>query len=357
MMKLSNTISEAGAGKGALRARRLLRLLAAAVLGLPAVLLHVVSVAVLLMQVPVVAAHAHHAHEHHDDEHHHHGGDHLRSRQLEVPPWVHDIVPKPDVFFKRKNGKMEPGVRCGTKGRGPTKRELEEAQKKVPKNFGVGRKLAGANIPVVFHVIYKESKVKGRSVEEGNISQKMIDDQIGVLNAAFADTGFSFTLVDTQRHESKSHYTGCYNQDAGMKSTYAVDPANNLNIYTCSPSGGILGWAYFPNAAPQDDSIHGVVLLDESLPGGSAAPYNLGDTGTHEVGHYLGLYHTFQDGCSGEGDRVDDTPAEASPAYGCPVGRDTCAEDGLAGPHLQLYGLHRLMTAWTSLPPIRSVAC
>ena len=104
---------------------------------------------------------------------------------------------------------------------------------------------------------------------------------------------------------------------------------NALNIYSCLPSNGILGYAYFPTSTSGTNILDGMVLHYASLPGGSLTYYNLGDTATHEVGHFLGLYHTFQGGCASNsltgGDMVADTPAVKQPNYGCPAATtDTC---------------------------------
>jgi hypothetical protein len=153
----------------------------------------------------------------------------------------------------------------------------------------------------------------------------MIADQMAVLNTGFATWGWSFNWVVTTRTDNSTWYNGCYGtSETAMKTALRQGTAKDLNIYTCNPSNGILGYATFPSSYASAPLKDGVVLLHSSLPGGSAAPYNEGDTATHEVGHWMGLYHTFQGGCNGSGDYVDDTPAERSAAYGCPAGRDSC---------------------------------
>lgn len=179
----------------------------------------------------------------------------------------------------------------------------------------------GGAINVYFHVINK-----GTGISNGDVPNSMITDQINVLNAAFAGTGWLFNLVATTRTTNSTWFNGCYSSSTAsqMKAALRQGSADDLNIYSCNPSNGILGYATFPSSYNSNPVADGVVVLYSSLPGGSAAPYNLGDTGTHEVGHWMGLYHTFQGGCSNNGDYVSDTPAERSPAYGCPVGRDSC---------------------------------
>ncbi|MBK9261853.1 MAG: zinc metalloprotease [Polyangiaceae bacterium] len=185
-------------------------------------------------------------------------------------------------------------------------------------NFNAG---GGAVINTYFHVINK-----GTGVSNGDITTQMINDQMNVLNAAYAGTGFSFNLVSVDRTTNATWYTAAYGSSAEsqIKNALRQGSADDLNIYTWNPGGGLLGWATFPNSYNSQPKMDGVVLLYSSLPGGSAAPYNEGDTGTHEVGHWMGLYHTFQGGCSKSGDGVSDTPAEKSAAYGCPTGRNSC---------------------------------
>jgi len=240
-------------------------------------------------------------------------------------PVVQHFQDSGDIHFLGPDGALVRGQRCAVVN--PSQEEMDRVEREtagLERAFSPDAPVA-VTIPVVWHVIRKST-----AVSDGNIPDSMIAAQIQVLNQAYAGTGFSFDLVSVDRTTNSTWYTGCYGSgERKMKQALAVDPAHNLNIYSCRPSRGILGYAYFPSSYPESDWHHGVVLLDQSLPGGTASPYNLGDTATHEVGHYLGLYHTFQGGCTGSGDYIGDTPAEASAAYGCPTGRNTCSSAGL----------------------------
>ena len=146
-----------------------------------------------------------------------------------------------------------------------------------------------------------------------------------MLNDAYENSGFQFSLHSVDRVNNTAWTTHLYGSVEGvqMKQSLAVDPASILDFYTCD-LGGLLGYATFPWDYPEDSPLHGIVVSYDTLPGGAAFPYNEGDTATHEVGHYLGLYHTFQNGCDLPGDEVEDTPYEAYPAYGCPIASDSC---------------------------------
>jgi hypothetical protein len=174
---------------------------------------------------------------------------------------------------------------------------------------------------VYWHVINN-----GTSLSQGNIPDSQITSQMNVLNAAYAAYGWTFVLARTTRTTNATWYTaqpGTAAEDA-MKAALRQGTAADLNIYSNNMGGGLLGWATFPSSYARYPTDDGVVILFSSVPGGTAAPYNLGDTATHEVGHWMGLYHTFQGGCSKTNDSVSDTPAERSPAYGCPIGRNSC---------------------------------
>ncbi|WP_370943625.1 zinc metalloprotease [Amycolatopsis sp. cg5] len=183
-------------------------------------------------------------------------------------------------------------------------------------------RVAAATIPVHFHVI--------TDGPDGKVSDADIDKQIAVLNKDFGGTGFKFDLKSVDRTDDADWFAVRYDSstELAMKQGLHRGDAGALNLYTAKPESRILGWATFPweyTAKPRKD---GVVLAYNTLPGGQA-PFDLGKTATHEVGHWMGLLHTFQGGCKAPGDYVDDTPYERSAASGCPKGRDTCDKPGL----------------------------
>jgi hypothetical protein len=189
------------------------------------------------------------------------------------------------------------------------------------KNRELLQNLTGGVINVYFHVINQ-----GSNQRNGDIDDRVIADQISVLNNAFASGGWVYNLVSVDRTTNAEWYNGCHllSVEAAMKSALHQGGATDLNIYSCNLGDDLLGYATFPSYYSGKPELDGVVIHTESMPGGAFRNYNEGDTATHEVGHWMGLYHTFQGGCNGQADFVADTPAEQSPAFGCPAGRDSC---------------------------------
>ena len=174
--------------------------------------------------------------------------------------------------------------------------------------------------------------------KEGLVSERMIKDQLAVLNEAYASRGFRFELARSERSNPNPDYTdnaGWFKDDeVAYKTALKEGSADDLNIYINS-GGGYLGYAYYPTiVGTQYEILDGLVLAYGTLPGAqqpgiSDIPgfvYNLGDTGVHEIGLYLGLAHAFDGGCSSRGDGVDDTPSERSADFYCTVGRNSCKD-------------------------------
>lgn len=200
-------------------------------------------------------------------------------------------------------------------------------------------------IPVVVHVVY--------STPEQNISDAQVNNQLVVLNDDYrkrnADIGlipapfqplaadlhieFKLACRDPKGDKTdgitrtKTNVTSFSSDDrVKSNSTGGIDawPSDKyLNLWVCQLGGGLLGYAQFPGGPPTTD---GVVITHTGFGtlGTAAAPFNKGRTGTHEIGHWLDLYHiwgddqSLPDPCSGS-DNVADTPNQESMNFGCPT--------------------------------------
>lgn len=218
-------------------------------------------------------------------------------------------------------------VRCSTREPSDTERAAIDQKTKEIINGRPGVPPApvvtGGTIPVYIHVITSGSA--------GNVPDAQLLDQVTVLNEAYGSAGYIFSLAGIDRTDNAAWYAMGYNSgdEKAAKAALRKGGADALNVYVAGIGGGLLGWATFPSSYASNPKQDGVVILNDSLPGGSLEPYNEGDTGTHEVGHWLGLYHTFQGGCSKSGDSVSDTPAQRASTYGCPaVVPDSCRGEG-----------------------------
>jgi hypothetical protein len=220
------------------------------------------------------------------------------------------------------------GRRCGTAVLTAEQRQAVEAatlERLSILGVEAARVPGSVSIPVWFHVVNK-----GTGLANGDLPTAMLDDQIDVMNQSFngtsggTNTPFRFYRAGVTRRTNATLFANCH--DDAYRSqlhTGRVGGAETLNVYTCQPVG-LFGWAYFPwwyGSAPSTD---GMVLHFGTFPGSTWEPFNRGDTAVHEAGHWLGLYHTFEGGCSSTNDQVADTPAEATAHYGCPSGLDSC---------------------------------
>ena len=214
--------------------------------------------------------------------------------------------------------------------RGRQRRLEQETTRRRSLAAAAAAKLPLVKVPVVVNVVYR--------TEEQNVPLAQIRSQIAVLNRDYArtnkdrtkvpdpwkglatDSRLRFKLAKVTRTETTR---SSFSTDDAVKSTARggippFEPDTHLNLWVCALSNGVLGYAQFPGGPAKTD---GVVIDYRAFgtTGTAEAPFDLGRTATHEVGHYFNLRHIWADteDCSGS-DYVADTPNAAGPNFGTP---------------------------------------
>ena len=238
--------------------------------------------------------------------------------------WVHERLRETDPGLRERRAQLKQRI-AGSISSGEASRVAEEL----------------VTIPTVVHVVHR--------TEEENVSDEQVASQLEVLNRDFraqnedaknvpevwgglvADAKIQFELVtedpqgdatngivrtETDQESFSPDGDPVKSTESGGAAPWPTD--RYLNIWVCNLAEGLLGYAQFPGGPPESD---GVVIRHSAFGtvGGAAEPFNLGRTCTHEVGHYLNLFHIWgdSDDCSGS-DEVSDTPSAQAPNYGKP---------------------------------------
>ena len=180
---------------------------------------------------------------------------------------------------------------------------------------------AGGTVAVALHVLCSGSL--------GRLTSDQILAQMSELNLDFAPSGYQFVLAALDYTDNSAWFGQPLTYATPIRITLALDPVHTANVYTCDLPGEGAGFSFYPWQFPEGSVQHSIFIDYATVPGVGAPPYNLGRTLTHEMGHYFGLFHTFENGCNDPGDDVADTPDEAAANYGCPEGADSCPSPGL----------------------------
>lgn len=177
-----------------------------------------------------------------------------------------------------------------------------------------------------------------RNASSSYMSVEQMRKQLDAMNTAYAPNNIQFVLKNASRiaddrisdftYTGKQGVEGSRNKalEAYWKQT-RVGSYKDLHVWFYDTTPELLGICSFPDSdRPESEKwLDGCHVDGNSLPGGRLRNYNLGGTAIHEVGHWFGLFHVFQDqDCSAPGDLVADTPAQSKVTSGCPVGQDSC---------------------------------